>query len=187
MLNWSSFWSKPISILICPPKIFLLFTLRISRQISHKEIVCRFKSFRKSAQQRCLTLSGSSFWSESWECRDARPHSEGGTQFSWSVWNWKRVSLKKFRKENHFSWGWFVFKPVNATRSEQGGVKDVNPVCGHDHLGRKGSSSLVTDWYKQYLDVFGGLEPIQLIQQFQHGPLNLKNHVIHWFDHFHFF
>merc|ERR1719458_697960 len=46
--------------------------------------------------------------------------------------------------------------PVNATRSEQGGVKDVNPVCGHDHL-----------------DVFGGLEPIQLIQQFQHGPLNL--------------
>ena len=131
-----------------PQNIFLLFTLRISRQISHKEIVCRFKSFRKSAQQRCLTLSGSSFWSESWECRDARPHSEGGTQFSWSVWNWKRVSLKKFRKENHFSWGWFVFKPVNATRSEQGGVKDVNPVCGHDHLARRGSSSLETDWYK---------------------------------------
>ena len=29
---------------------------------------------------------------------------------------------------------WIIKKPVNATRPEQGRVKNVNPVCRHDHL-----------------------------------------------------
>ena len=40
-------------------------------------------------------------------------------------------------------------EPVNSARSEQGRVKDVNPVGGHNDL-----------------DVLGGLEPVQLIENY---------------------
>ena len=44
---------------------------------------------------------------------------------------------------------------VNPPWAEQGRVKNVNPVCCHDNF-----------------DVLCGLEAIQLIQQFQHSPLD---------------
>ena len=45
---------------------------------------------------------------------------------------------------------------VNSTGTEEGRVEDVDPVGGHDHL-----------------DVLGGLEAVKLIEELQHGPLDL--------------
>ena len=45
---------------------------------------------------------------------------------------------------------------VNSTGTEEGRVEDVDSVGGHDHL-----------------DVLGGLEAVKLIEELQHGPLDL--------------
>merc|ERR1719234_1119865 len=47
--------------------------------------------------------------------------------------------------------------PVNSTRSDQGRVKCLNPVGRHDHLG-----------------VSARIKSIQLVEQFQHCPLDLS-------------
>merc|ERR1711971_1459409 len=47
--------------------------------------------------------------------------------------------------------------PVNSARSDQGRVKGLNPIGRHDHLG-----------------VSACIKPIQLVEQFQHCPLDLS-------------
>merc|ERR1719180_619234 len=47
--------------------------------------------------------------------------------------------------------------PVNSARSDQGGVKGLNPIGRHDHLG-----------------VSACIKSIQLVEQFQHCPLDLS-------------
>ena len=51
---------------------------------------------------------------------------------------------------------WEFNLSVNSAGSEQGRVQDVDSVGGHDHL-----------------DVLGGLKAVQLIEELQHGPLDL--------------
>ena len=59
------------------------------------------------------------------------------------------------------SLGFFIGKrelnlPVNSARSDEGGVEGLNPVGRHDHL-----------------HISAGIEAIQLIEQLQHGSLDL--------------
>lgn len=72
---------------------------------------------------------------------------------------------------------------VNTTRPQQRRVQDVDSVSCHDHLP---STTKVTQidaideegegegYERAHLNVFSGFETVQLVQQFQHGTLNLR-------------
>ena len=51
---------------------------------------------------------------------------------------------------------WELDLPVDSTGPEQGGVEDVNSVGGHDDL-----------------DVGGRLESVELVEELEHGSLDL--------------
>merc|ERR1719239_2134318 len=54
-------------------------------------------------------------------------------------------------------WEWELNFPVNSARSDQSRVKSLNPIGCHDHL-----------------SVTACIKPIQLVEKFQHCPLDLS-------------